>query len=178
MAGAALALAALPASAVGVMYAATGNTPVAVVSGSMEPALSAGDLLMVRDVSSSGVHVGDVVIYSRPDQLPVTHRVTDVREHFLTTQGDANSVADAPVAMNRVQGTVVGHVPYAGMLNVLFHKAGIDRTGQGIVMGLLAVSAVVLGLGTRRMAKELAPKPEGAADVVELPVQEPAPRAA
>lgn len=176
LAGAALALASLPASAVALMYATTGNAPMAVVSGSMEPAYSVGDLLMIRDVGPSGPKVGDVVLYSRPEQLPVTHRVTEVREHFLTTQGDANSVADAPIAIDRVQGAVAGHIPYAGMLNALFHKAGIDRAGQGLVLGVLTASASVLVLSARRMARTIAAQPDG--DVVELPRREQEARAA
>lgn len=178
LAGAALALAAAPASAVAVMYAATGNTPMAVVSESMEPAYSAGDLLLVRAVDPSTVQVGDVVTYSRPDRIPVTHRVTGVQGDFLTTKGDANETPDAPVAFDRVQSTVVGSVPYAGMLNAFFHKAGIDKAGQVVIAVLFAASASVLVLGTRRMAKGLAPVPGAGADVVELPARESAPRAA
>ena len=69
-----------------------------VLTGSMEPELSANDLIVV--VRSSGYKLDDVVVYSTGG-TPVVHRVIEIDgEHgVLTTQGDANNVADTPVSV-------------------------------------------------------------------------------
>lgn len=69
-------------------------------TGSMEPTVPAGSAALVREIPASEVEVGDVLTVDRPDQLPVTHRVTSVQpgeipeERIITMQGDANESED------------------------------------------------------------------------------------
>ncbi len=57
-----------------------GLTPYAVLSGSMEPAYSAGDLIYVRAVEPRDIEIGMPITFVANEQLTVvTHRVTEVR---------------------------------------------------------------------------------------------------
>lgn len=73
-----------------------GGSNVSVLSGSMEPLLSTGDLVLGLAVEPAEVRPGDVITYSSPDGggALVTHRVRRValkgdRAEFVT-KGDAN----------------------------------------------------------------------------------------
>ena len=64
-----------------------GLTPYAVLSGSMEPAYSAGDLLYVKAIEPKDVEVGMPITFVANEQLTVvTHRVTDIRVIETTMQ--------------------------------------------------------------------------------------------
>ncbi len=84
-----------------------------VLSGSMEPELSVGDLILVKEAED--VSVNDVVVYQQKNSL-VVHRVVDVNGMLVTTQGDANNVADDPVDLSLVKGKVCFVVPAIGTL--------------------------------------------------------------
>lgn len=101
-----------------------------VLSGSMEPALSVGDLIIVRPAGTYGV--GDIVVYQTGDSL-VVHRVVETGDGYIVTRGDANNTDDDPVSTESIKGRVVLAIPHLGdVLNFL-------RTGPGIVLvvGLL-----------------------------------------
>jgi signal peptidase len=77
---------------------AFGARPLVVLSGSMEPTLPTGDVVVVKRVAPPEVEVGDVVTYRNLDGDLVTHRVRGVRprgKRFeLVTKGDANNAAE------------------------------------------------------------------------------------
>ncbi|MFW5948124.1 MAG: signal peptidase I [Halolamina sp.] len=107
-----------------VVYAVPGlvgaDASFVVLSGSMEPAISAGDVVVVESVPSEAVAVDDVITYSRSqDAATVTHRVVDVDdtgdERVFYTKGDANEEADQrPVPASALVGAVVLTIPYIG----------------------------------------------------------------
>ncbi|WP_436909655.1 signal peptidase I [Halosimplex marinum] len=70
-----------------------------VLSGSMEPAISPGDVVIVNDVSPSAVSTGDVITFGGgPTEPPTTHRVVGVEreagELVFETKGDNNQAPD------------------------------------------------------------------------------------
>lgn len=75
--------------------------PLVVISGSMEPGISTGDLLVATQADSATLAVGDVV--SLPSELNenlVTHRIeaierTDSGEYLISMKGDNNEFSDA-----------------------------------------------------------------------------------
>jgi signal peptidase len=92
-----------------------------VLSGSMEPAMSPGDVVLVAETAPAAVAVGDVVTFTREDQdVPTTHRVVDVTQRedgtrVFTTKGDANEDADAGAVLPaQLVGEVVLVVPLVG----------------------------------------------------------------
>ncbi len=75
-----------------------GYKPFIVLSGSMEPAILAGDLIVTKVVAPEQIVKNDIIAFRAEKNTVVTHRVTDVRtEDGLTflTKGDANTGADA-----------------------------------------------------------------------------------
>ena len=123
---------------------AFGLKPQIVVSGSMEPTIPTGALLMAKEVSAAEVAVGDIVTVQRPNDAGlVTHRVTSIEQQFknweITMRGDANAADDPQPYTVRTVGKIVATVPGAG------YVAGVFRTPFGItgivVFGLAVVVA-------------------------------------
>ena len=93
-----------------------------VLSGSMEPTIHVGAVVIDTPVSASDVKVGDIITFQRPDRQNelVTHRVIQIEtgpngQKQWITKGDANNVADAW----RIPATGSGYkydfsVPYIG----------------------------------------------------------------
>lgn len=84
-----------------------------VLSGSMEPALSVGDLLIIAERES--YKEGDVVVY-QDGKIAVTHRIVSITDEKVITRGDANNTDDAPIAPEQIKGKVVLAVPCVGYL--------------------------------------------------------------
>lgn len=85
-----------------------------VLSGSMEPALSPGDVVIVD--ASAPVAVGDIITYrTGTDTVPTTHRIVGVQDGRYETKGDANGNADAGlVGSEAIIGRVVLTIPVVG----------------------------------------------------------------
>lgn len=99
-----------------------GNVEVKIVkSGSMEPSIRTGGIVILQPSSHYGV--GDVITFGEDsrDMIPTTHRIVSVREEngktFFTTKGDANEEADTQIVVQSdIAGKVIVAVPYAGYI--------------------------------------------------------------
>ena len=111
-----------------------GYTPVYVLSGSMEPAFSAGDMILITEKPE--YQVGDVVTYQMGSQT-VTHRIIGEEDWQFLLQGDANNTPDIdPVEKEQILGKQVAVIPYLGWL------ISFLRTPVGLVV--LVFAGVVL----------------------------------
>ncbi len=110
-----------------------------VLSGSMEPALSVDDLIIVR--RADAYEVGDVVVYSHTGS-PVVHRIVTKDEKNVVTQGDANNTADEPISPSDITGKVVGSVPKAGVV------VGFLQSPLGVII-VLGAALLLLELSFR-----------------------------
>lgn len=92
-----------------------------VVSGSMEPVYSVGDLLYVKDADPYSIKVGDPITFVLNENLVVaTHRVVDidVANKYFYTKGDANKIPDAaPVHFNNLIGKPQFAIPKLGYVS-------------------------------------------------------------
>lgn len=84
-----------------------------VLSGSMEPALSVGDLLIIRQQGT--YEPGDVVVY-QSGSMAVVHRIVDISAETATTRGDANNANDDPIPVSAIKGRVAAAIPLVGYL--------------------------------------------------------------
>ena len=82
-----------------------------VLTGSMEPTIMADELVIVK--AQENYEIGDVVVF-QTGKILVVHRIIAMDEETVTTQGDANNVADAPIEHSRIKGRVIWHIPNAG----------------------------------------------------------------
>lgn len=78
-----------------------GYCPLIVLTGSMEPEISSGDLIICKQVEADDVQVGDVISFFDPEstgQAVLTHRVTEIVSDggslSFRTKGDANNTED------------------------------------------------------------------------------------
>ena len=115
-----------------------------VVSGSMEPTYSVGDLLYVKSVDPDSVKVGDPITFVLNEDLVVaTHRVIkiDSEKRLFTTQGDANGSADAaPVHFNNLIGVPVFAIPLLGYVSAYIQNPPGLYVAIGLGVLLLAVA--------------------------------------
>ena len=131
-----------------------------VLSDSMKPTFSSGDVVVIDDVDPASVERGDVITYrdprvaaDGPDRY-VTHRVVAVNRTDdgpgFETKGDANGAQDPyRVRADDVVGQYWFHVPHVGHL-VLF-----ARTTAGIVLFFFVPAIVLLGWGVATLHAEL-----------------------
>lgn len=128
-----------------------------VVSSSMEPAIGAGDLVVVNSIDPTAVAAGDVITFRQPGpsdpEMRTTHRVVEVLSQgdsvAFRTKGDANDAPDAnPVPADALIGTVSFHVPYAGYL-VTFANSGIGKLALIVVPASLLLVTEVRDLLTQ-----------------------------
>lgn len=82
-----------------------------VLSGSMEPELSVGDLIIV--VKADDYAVGDVIVF-QSGQSAVVHRIVSIDGEDVVTQGDANNAADEPINVKSIKGRVKTSIPGVG----------------------------------------------------------------
>ena len=90
-----------------------------VVSGSMEPEIPIGSLVLVREADPGNIAEGEVIAFLKPgdESLVITHRVVqnDKENEQFITKGDANEVQDnAPVPYKNLVGRVEHHFPKVG----------------------------------------------------------------
>ena len=115
-----------------------GQRPYTVLSGSMEPAIGTGDIVVVERISPSEARVGDVVTFSDPgsSRRLITHRVRSSRRRGrrldFVTKGDANNTVERwRVPAGGVISRVRYRVPEVGRLAVL------TRSPAGLIVFVL-----------------------------------------
>lgn len=115
-------------------------SPTLVTSGSMEPLVAPGDVVMIRPVSAEELTPNSVVLYDRPDTGRVLHRILEqLPDGTFRTGGDANAVPDsAPVRLEEIQGAAVLAVPWIGRPSLWLHQ---ERTA---VVAITAVALLVM----------------------------------
>lgn len=112
--------------AVALVALCAGVTPyrvLAVRSGSMEPAIATGDLVLTRSVPATELAPGRIVTFADSSRggMLVTHRVVSVEDRgsrrHVVTRGDANTgVEEWDVAARGSVQLLTAHVPRVGYL--------------------------------------------------------------
>lgn len=125
-----------------------------VQSGSMEPAISSGSIVIVRPVSE--YKVGNIITFGPWDRVtsPTTHRIYEVRQYddhtAYITKGDANNGPDVREIHERdVVGKMLFSVPYAG------YAVAAVRRPLGFLLVVLIPVCIVLGSEIRKLIKKI-----------------------
>ena len=104
-----------------------------VLSGSMEPALSVDDLIIVH--KESDYAVDDMIVFCDGSSTTV-HRLIAVDGDTLTTRGDANDTNDKPIRLQDVKGKVVKNLKGVGKI------VSAVRSPIGVVVTLVLAVAL------------------------------------
>ena len=89
-----------------------GTAVLIVVTGSMEPEIMAGELIVISE--SKDYQIGDIVTYREDGEYLITHRITEKQEDYLITKGDNNNLIDNPINESQVEGKVIFHSRLCG----------------------------------------------------------------
>jgi len=128
----------------------TGGMSLTVLTGSMEPNINPGDIVVTRGITTAqaaGLKVGQVITFlPYPDNpMLVTHRITaksaDAKGVSFTTKGDNNNDTDAwdPVHDYQVRGQVLYTVPKLGWVR--------QWVGNKISWLVIGLAIVLIGYG-------------------------------
>jgi signal peptidase len=126
----------------------------AVFSGSMEPELKVGAVVITRPVDAEEIKAGDIITFYSPlsDQL-TSHRVIAAEGgssfHFQT-KGDANEDTDPFILpAENVVGKVCFHIPYFGYL------AQFVKTPLGFLLTLCLPGLIIVVIELRNIWRVL-----------------------
>lgn len=135
--------------------AAIGWSPTTVMTGSMEPRIHPGDVVVAKPVVESEIHRGQVLLFDDPDQAGHLrlHRYFDNGQAGqIVTKGDANPQADStPIARSAVVGVGFLRVPYVGSP---FVWAANHQYGHLLVTGGLLLLVVLLSRTDRYLLRD------------------------
>lgn len=115
-----------------------------VLSGSMEPEFSEGDLIVVTEAKS--YQENDIVVFQDGNSL-IVHRVISRDGEIITTKGDANQTADEPIHVSSVKGKVLFWIPFAGDV------VGFLKTPIGTI-GIIAAAIALVEIPRRNDQKK------------------------
>ena len=115
-----------------------GFQPFAVLSGSMEPVYSAGDLIYVKSVDYRTLGEGDVITYMLSQDTVATHRIVgvvpdaeDASVLRYRTKGDANDSEDATLVYYK---NIIGSPAFS--LPLLGYVAGYISSPPGMYVAI------------------------------------------
>jgi len=111
-----------------------GMTPLIVMSGSMEPAIMPGDVVVIREQAAQEYKLGDIATYL-VGTTTYTHRIVAEVNGAFILKGDNNNVADDKVPAEKFVGKVLFKIPKIGVA-VLFFKTPL---GMLVLMGFLVL---------------------------------------
>lgn len=137
-----------------------GDHPHTDLSGSMEPTISPGDVVINEEIEPWEARAGDIVTFRDPQDASkmLTHRVVRTRDTgshiWFVTQGDANNTREHwRVGATGQIGRLVYTVPWVGHLAVLTRT----KLGWGLLVGIPLLLILI-----EELARIWRPRPEQA----------------
>lgn len=136
-----------------------GYCPLIVLTGSMEPEIKDGDLIIVKQIDGNDVKVGDVISFFDPESTSnsvLTHRVTEIINEngslSFRTKGDANNTEDKmAVPEDELVGIYKSRIPGAGNIAMFMQSTA------GLVICVILPLILLVGydiIRRRRYEKE------------------------
>ncbi len=118
-------------------------------SGSMEPAINVGDVVIAGPSGAvSGINPGVIVTYELGKNL-ITHRVLSIDSNTLIIKGDASEDPDPlPVKLSQVKGRYLFKIPYVGYLS------SFVRTRLGWFLAIILPAMALVGFIVKDIIKE------------------------
>lgn len=119
----------------------TGNIKMfTVLSGSMEPSIHVGSVVVIKPVSN--YKIGDVITFGKTD-IPTTHRIAEMKvvegEMVYQTKGDANDSPDGEeVNAKDIRGKVMFSIPWFG------YVVDFVKKPMGLMVVIIVPSVIIV----------------------------------
>jgi signal peptidase len=90
-----------------------------IISGSMEPQINIGDIVVIKSVSDDELQTGDIISFKK-GQSVITHRIASIDtnengEKVIVTKGDNNNTEDSgTISFDDVEGKLIKIIPKFG----------------------------------------------------------------
>jgi len=130
-----------------------------VLSGSMEPAIKLGSIVIVKPASD--YKIGDIVTFGpfSKTKPPTTHRVYDIKviggQPVYITKGDANNAPDLrEIRKSDILGKVLFSVPYLGF------AVDFAQKPAGFALIIIVPAAVIISDEVKKIYAEIKKKRE------------------
>ncbi len=112
-----------------------GYSVLEVVSGSMEPSIHVGDLIVINR-NASHYQKGDIVTFKDVDGSFVTHRIEKIDDDQMVTKGDANDSSDDAMPRSSLRGKYLFRLNGMGRLLASFRNP--------FVIGMIFIIGVIV----------------------------------
>lgn len=92
--------------------------PLAVATGSMEPNINIGDVVIIKKCTMNDIKVGDVIEYKKSG-ASIIHRVLEINQdnegnYYIVAEGDNNETMDKKVLEEQITGKCLFKIKYLG----------------------------------------------------------------
>ena len=120
-----------------------------VYSGSMEPAIPVGSVVVIKPVNPETLKIGDIICFKLSEPTSITHRIINVTDQGFITKGDANEDPDQwIVKKENVIGKAILTVPFIGYLGYFV------RTPIGFILLIVIPATIIIIMEIRNIIKE------------------------
>jgi len=121
-----------------------------VFTGSMEPAIPVGSVVMIKPVDPETLRIDDIICFKLSEPTSITHRIVSITDEGFTTKGDANEDPDQwTVKKENVIGKVILTIPLIGYIGYFV------RTPIGLTLLIVLPASLIIILEIRNIIKEL-----------------------
>jgi len=125
-----------------------------VFTGSMEPAVPVGSIVIIKLVDPSTLQKGDIICFKLSGPSSITHRIINITNEGFITKGDANEDPDTwIVRKENVIGKVAFIIPYIGYLGYFV------KTPLGFLILIVIPATLLIILEIRNIIKYRKDKP-------------------
>jgi signal peptidase len=121
-----------------------------VYSGSMEPAIPVGGIVVIKPVDPETLKIGDIICFTLTEPTSITHRIKNITDQGFITKGDANEDPDQwIVKKENVIGKAILTIPFIGYIGYFV------RTPTGFILLIVMPASVIIIMEIRNIVKEL-----------------------
>lgn len=129
-----------------------------VLSGSMEPELQTGSIIIIEQTDKNKLKAGDIITFATKENILVTHRIIESTESGYITKGDSNNGVDInPVTPKNIIGKYSGvTIPYVGYV-MFFVNTKLGGLLLLIIPGiyLIGISLINIRRSTKQEEKNI-----------------------
>lgn len=105
-----------------------------VISGSMQPALQIGDVIIIKNANNYAEK--DIITYDN-GLTTITHRIKSINGDEIITEGDANDAPDKPITKDRILGKYFFRISTFSVFSIML-------TGKTIYLIMVLVLFAIL----------------------------------